>query len=606
MTAHGFLIYAIVILSASVIAVPLSKKLGLGSVLGYLLAGILVGPSVLALIHGSEDMAHYAELGVVFLLFIIGLELQPKKLWSLRQQLLGFGLGQVVLSTIALSVALSFIPGFTWQATFVAGFALALSSTAFVLQSMMEKGELNTHYGQATFAVLLTQDLVAIPALALIPLLANPTTSEARSDYLSVAWVLIFIFFLVVSSRTWLGPVFRWIASTRSREIFTAATLLLVLSVSFIMQTLGVSMGLGAFLAGVLLADSEFRHEIEVDLEPFKALLMGFFFISVGVTVPLTVFFENPLETLLGVTVLMLTKFTIMFAVGKQFGLKALSAKKSALYLALGGEFAFVISLMSLKLGIFTEQQSQSLNLIVTLSMLATPVILFLESRLGQWLQNNKKQDLQYDKIESFDSKVIIAGFGRFGQVFGRIFRAQGISFTAIDHDPEQIELLRKFGNKVYYGDCSRLDILEAAGVAKAKILVLAVDDPEVSLETAELVKKHFSNVKIFARARNRQHAFQLLSLGIVKIKREVFDSSMNFAGEVLLELGMLPKTVSTVVEKFRVHDEILLREQFKHKDDENNLINISRQGVQQLEQVLQDDTLQSYVQAESEKEKNP
>lgn len=596
MGSHGLIVYAIVFLAASVLAVPLSKKWGLGSVLGYLIAGILIGPTFLSLVQGSADMAHYAELGVVFLLFIIGLELQPKKLWSLRSQLLGFGLGQIFFTTAALFLILQMIPDLTWQAAAVSGFALALSSTAFGLQSLIEKAELKTHYGQTIFAVLLTQDLVAIPALAVIPLLATTQGAAAQYDVLKLLSVFGFILFLIVSSRTWLGPLFRWIASTRSREIFTATTLLLVLSVSYAMQSLGVSMGLGAFIAGVLLADSEYRHEIEVDLEPFKALLMGFFFISVGITVPFDHLLQNPLSTLLWVTALMLVKFTVMFVVSKFCKQKNSNAKKVALYLALGGEFAFVISSMGLQLGILDFQLSQSLNLVVTLSMLLTPLILYLDSWVSLKIQKRANQSLEFDKIESQDPQVIVAGFGRFGQTFGRIFRAQGIPFTAVDHDPSQIELLRKFGSKVYYGDCSREEILEAAGGKTAKVLVLAIDDPELSMTTARMVQKNFPHLKVYARARNRQHAFELLDLGFDHIKREVFDSSLNFVGEVLVELGYTTKLANKIVERFRVHDEILLREQFKHKDDEKNLISVSQQAVEQLEQVLRDDTHQSFV----------
>ncbi|MFN8846496.1 MAG: monovalent cation:proton antiporter-2 (CPA2) family protein [Bdellovibrionales bacterium] len=590
MDAHGFLIYAIIFLTASVIAVPVSKKLGLGSVLGYLLAGIIVGPSVMSLVHGSEDMAHYAELGVVFLLFIIGLELQPKKLWNLRHQLLGFGAGQVVISTAALFFIIYFLAEMNWQAALVGGFALALYSTSFVLQSMIEKGELKTQYGQATFSVLLAQDLLAIPALAMIPLLAVQSDSDQSWNFTQGLLILGFIFFLVISSRTWLGPAFRWMASTKSREIFTAATLLLVFAVSFIMQKLGLSMGLGAFMAGVLLADSEYRHEIEVDLEPFKALLMGFFFISVGVSVPLQQFLDHPLQSLLWVAIFMAVKFVILFTIGSYFKLSRNSAKQMALYLALGGEFAFVITLMAQKLKIFTDLQAQSFNLVVTLSMLLTPVLIFVENWLS--LRRQKmSQKIEYDKIDTQEPQVIIAGLGRFGQIFGRIFRAQGIVFTAIDHDPDQIELLRKFGNKVYYGDCSREEILEAAGAKSAKLLILAVDDSQVSVKTAELIKEKFPQLKIFARARNRQHAFELMDLGITNIKREVFDSSLNFAGVALVELGMTKQESQIIIEKFKAHDESLIQEQYKHKDNEKNMINLSQLAIQQLEQVLKSDS---------------
>ncbi len=605
MSAHGFLIYAIVFLTASVLIVPLSKKFGFGSILGYLMAGVLIGPSVLSLVHGSEDMAHYAELGVVFLLFIIGLELQPRRLWSLRKELLGLGLGQLAITSLVLYGLLYLFLDLTWQAAVIISFALALSSTAFSLQSLNEKAELKTKHGQATFSVLLMQDLVAIPILAMIPLLAVGQSEQSENKMQQFFYVMLFIGFLIISSRSWIGQLLRWMALTRSREIFTAMTLLLVLAVSYAMSALGVSMGLGAFLAGVLLADSEYRHEIEVDLEPFKALLMGFFFISVGITVPLNLLVSDPLQILFWVFALMVIKFLVMLAVGRTFKMTFESAKKASLYLALGGEFAFVISGITQGLKILTSSQAQTINLIVTLSMMMTPLLLFLDSWLSNKIQASRQKPKEYDQIESQEPRVIIAGFGRFGQTFGRILRAQGIPFTAVDHDPDQIELLRKFGTKVYYGDCSRQDILEAAGAHTAQFIILAVDDPEVSVQTAELIKNHFPNLKIFARARNRQHNFELLHLGIENIKRELFDSSVYFAGDLLVELGKTPEQAMRIVERFMVHDEILIQEQFKHKDDEKTLMSVSQKGVDQLEQVLKDDSMQSFVELKFENPKD-
>lgn len=598
MTANSFLVYALIFLTASVISVPLSKKMGFGSVLGYLVAGALIGPSALGLVHGSEDLAHFAELGVVFLLFLIGLELQPRRLWEMRNQLINLGLGQMLGSMLAIGAIFHFVLHIPWVASLVAGFALALSSTAFSLQSLAEKGELKTPYGQSVFSVLLMQDIMAIPALAIIPALGVAEAHSEQTSFGNFLGVLLFIVFLIISSRTWVGRLFRWIASSGSREIFTAMTLLLVLAVSYSMYTVGVSMGLGAFLAGVLLADSEYRHEIEVDLEPFKALLMGIFFMSVGITVPLEKMLEEPIRILGWVLLLMGVKFVVMYAVGRYSKLSAVNSRMTAMYVALGGEFAFVISGLTVKTKLITAELAQTINLVVTFSMVFTPILFYLVTLLDRHFETRKKSE----PIEEFDHKepqVIIAGFGRFGQIFGRILRAQGIPFTAIDHDPDHIQLLRRFGNKVFYGDCSREEILHAAGAEHAKFLILAIDDVRQSVETAHVVRERFPRIKIFARARNRQHAYELLEMGIQRIKRETFDSSINFTGELLKEMGFAPQVAQRVVERFRDHDEALMLEQFKNRHDEKTLISVNKKAIEQLEQVLKDDSMQTYVNLE-------
>ncbi|MFN8791627.1 MAG: monovalent cation:proton antiporter-2 (CPA2) family protein, partial [Bdellovibrionales bacterium] len=563
MTANGLLIYALIFLTASVLSVPLSKKLGFGSVLGYLVAGALIGPSAMGLVYGSDDLAHFAEFGVVFLLFLIGLELQPRRLWEMRSQLINLGLGQMLGCTLVIGAIFHFILELPWTASLVAGFALALSSTAFSLQSLAEKGELKTPSGQSVFSVLLMQDIMAIPALALIPSLGGTRVAETESQFANFLGILVFIAFLIVSSRTWVGRLFRWIASSGSREIFTAMTLLLVLSVSYTMYLAGVSMGLGAFLAGVLLADSEYRHEIEVDLEPFKALLMGIFFMSVGITVPLEKMMDEPLRILGWVLLLMFVKFVVMYAVGRYAKMSPLNARTSSLYLALGGEFAFVITGLTMKTGLLDSENAQTINLVVTFSMVFTPVLFYLVGLFDRRKQAQEKSKTEHDHFDQKDPQVIIAGFGRFGQIFGRILRAQGIPFTAIDHDPDQIQLLRRFDNKVYYGDCSREEILHAAGAESAKYLVLAIDDVRASIETAQTVRARFPHLKIFARARNRQHAYELLELGLHHVKRETVDSSINFTAELLVEMGFAKDQARRIVERFRDHDETLLREQY-------------------------------------------
>jgi monovalent cation:proton antiporter-2 (CPA2) family protein len=596
MTTNGFLIYALIFLAFSVVSVPISKKFGFGSVLGYLVAGILIGPSAFSLIHGSENLAHFAELGVVFLLFLIGLELQPKRLWAMKHQLAVLGLGQTLGSSLILGAIFHFTVNVTWTSSLVAGFALALSSTAFSLQSLIEKGELKTPYGQSSFSVLLMQDILAIPALALIPALGVHQIQDEPYNFGSFFAIVLFVAFLIVSSRTWVGALFRWIARHGSREIFTALTLLLVLGVSYLMHMMGLSMGLGAFLAGVLLADSEYRHEIEVDLEPFKALLMGFFFMAVGITVPVEKFLHDPLRILGWVAALMLVKFVVMYIVGRFGKLGHENSKRMALYLALGGEFAFVISTLTLRTSLLTGEQASTLNLVVTFSMVLTPFLLFLQTWWDQKQQSKKKSLEEYDTFDNTDSKVIIAGFGRFGQIFGRILRAQGIPFTAIDHDPDQIQLLRKFGNKVYYGDCSREEILQAAGAASAKFIIVAIDDMPGSLETIQVIKEKFPNLKVFARARNRQHTYELMDLGIKHVKRETIDSSIGFVEDLLLEMGMNKQRARKIVEKFREHDKNLLQQQYLNRFDEKAMISASKLAVEQLEKVMKEDLTQSYV----------
>jgi glutathione-regulated potassium-efflux system ancillary protein KefC len=604
MTANSFVIYALIFLAFSIISVPLSKRLGMGSVLGYLVAGALMGPSAFGFVNGSENLAHFAELGVVFLLFIIGLELQPKKLWALRHQLTVLGLGQTLGSTLVIGWIFHLATNSNWEASFVAGFALALSSTAFSLQSLIEKGELKTPYGQGCFSVLLMQDMLAIPALALIPILGiQQIQVDSSSSLKSFLAIFLFVGFLIVSSRTWVGALFRWIALHGSREIFTALTLFLVLGVSYVMYFIGLSMGLGAFLAGVLLADSEYRHEIEVDLEPFKALLMGFFFMAVGITVPLHTLIAEPARILGWVAALMLVKFGIMYVVGRFGKLGHENSKRAALYLALGGEFAFVISSLTLKTSLLTIEQADTINLVVTFSMVLTPLLLFLQAKIDERQYAKNKLIKEFDKFEiDQEPQVLIAGFGRFGQMFGRILRAQGIPFTAIDHDPNQIELLRKFGNKVYYGDCSREEILHAAGAQNALYIVLAIDDSRVSVETAKLITEKFPNLKIFARARNRQHAYELMDLGIKFVKRETFDSSSNFVVDLLIEMGKPKALAHKIVEKFKEHDLALLHQQYTNRFDEKEMINVSKIAIEQLEKVMKEDLTQSYLSFDSQK----
>ena len=584
------LIYqAIVFIGASIILVPLFQRLGFGSVLGYLTAGIIIGPYGLKFISDFESVMHFSELGVIFLLFVIGLEIELKKLWGMRKHLLGLGGLQVAFTT----VCFTFI-GLYFELPFVAaaviGFAMSLSSTAFAVQTLTERNQFNTEFGRSSFAILLMQDLIAIPALAIIPSLSAKNIEGTSVTQISMA--LLFIGFLVVVSRYLVRPIFRIIAANHSREIFTAMALFIVLSVAAAMEHLGLSAALGTFLAGVLLADSEYRHELETNIEPFKSLLLGLFFVAVGMSVSLNFILENLFVVLGGVILYMFVKSSVLYGIGRLFKLSHESSKRMTLSIAQGGEFAFVIFGVALKTEMVNMEIIRLLTAVVTISMVLTPILNILSEKMNC----RKIEEPKYDEIKGEEPEVVIAGFGRFGQVFGRILRAQGLPFVAIDHDPEQIELVRRFGTKVYYGDVSRLDLLEAAGVAKAKYFILAIDNVELSLETARLVKENFPHIKLFVRARNRGHAFDLMDMEIPFIKRELFDSSVYFVEELLVEMGFEKEKAAIIVERFKRHDELMLKDQYKVRADDNAMVSVSKQGVLQLAQVLNEDSTKSYV----------
>ncbi|MFP5492521.1 MAG: monovalent cation:proton antiporter-2 (CPA2) family protein [Bacteriovoracia bacterium] len=586
----GFINQTLIFIGASVLMVPIFHRLGFGSVLGYLMGGLIVGPHALGLIQDSESILHFAELGVVLLLFIIGLEIQPRKLWSMRGELIGLGLVQVLLCS-AIFGTIGHFAGLDWTTSLVLGFALSLSSTAFALQTLMEKNQFNTPFGRASFAVLLTQDLIAIPALALIPILAAKSQTEAPPANF-VAFLLILVG-LVLAGRFLMRPIFRLIASTRTREIFTAITLFVVFGVASLMLKIGLSAALGTFIAGVLLADSEYRHELEADLNPFKSLLMGLFFMAVGMSVSLPLIQAKPL-VIVGLSLGYISlKMLLIYGTGRLARMSHENAKLMSINIGQGGEFAFVIFSMVLTTGLADNSIIDTLTAMITLSMAMTPLIGLLHEKL---LSKRIQTSPVFDEIKNETPEVIIAGFGRFGQIFGRFLRSQQIPFVAIDHDADQIEMLRKFGNKVYYGDASRADILEASGAKNAKYFILAIDDMELSLKTAEVIKEHFPQLKIFGRARNRGHAFDLMDLGVTRIKRETFDASLNFVGDLLLEMKWEPARVKKVIERFRTHDETMLQEQYKVRSDDKMFVSVSQQAQAQLASVLDQDETQSYI----------
>lgn len=579
----SFINQALILIGSAVILVPIFTRLGLGSILGYLLAGIIVGPFGFNHAHESENLKHFSELGVILLLFIIGLEIQPKKLWAMKNKLIGLGgLQVIVCSLVFMGIALYF--GLSPISSGIIGFALSLSSTAFALQTLSERSQLQTEFGQSSFAVLLTQDLMAIPALAIIPgLAAQGSNSLTMTTLFQFVGILIF---LILASRFLIRPIFRIISSTRIRELFTAVTLVVVLGVAALMLSIGLSAALGTFIAGVLLADSEYRHELEADLGPFKNLLMGLFFIGVGMSVNLDIIVSRPM-TVIGLSLGYLAiKHMLLFFIGRLFKMDRMNSKLMSLAIGQGGEFAFVIFGIALTYNLAQPDTLSLLTVVITISMAASPLLLLLNDKY-EALACKESNKPKYDVIQDESPEVIIAGFGRFGQIFARVLRLQKIPFTAIDRDPNQIELVRRFGNKVYYGDASRLDILEAAGVAKAKYFILAIDDVEDSIKTAKTIKEHFPHVKIFARSRNRGHSFDMMDMGVHKIKRETFDSSLNFTRDLLLEMGQNKEKVDDFIKTFSEHDLAMIKEQHKVRNDEKQFVSIYHQAQAQLAEVL-------------------
>jgi len=577
-----------IFLLTAVIVVPLFRRLRLGGVLGYLAAGAIIGPWGLALIAEAQETLHFAELGVVLLLFLVGLELEPSRLWALRKPVFGLGGAQVAVSGVALGVA-AHVLGLAWQTAIVVGFGLAMSSTAIVLAWLGERGQLGEPAGRRTFAVLLFQDLAVIPLIALLPLLA-PDTGEATNGWMGAAKGVAAIAVVIVGSRLVTRPALKLIARYGGREVFTAAALLVVIGAALIMDAIGLSMSLGAFLAGVLLADSEFRHELEADVEPFKGLLMGLFFMAVGMSANLTLFAAQPLAVLGAAVGLLVVKAAVMYALARIAGTGNADAQRMAVWLAQGGEFAFVLFTAAFGEGILTAAAAQFLVLAVTVSMLLAPLSFALHERLlERWLERSKPPE--FDEIDGPGNPVIIAGYGRYGQIVSRVLRMAGIPFTAIELDYQQVDFVRRFGNKVYYGDASRLELLESAKARDAKLFVLAIDDVEASVKTAATVRKHFPNLPILARARNRVHLFRLRDLDIDAVERETLLSSLETARQALVATGMDTAQAARAVDIFRAHDGRLLDAQYAVRQDEQQFIQTSAQSAAQLQELFEADS---------------
>jgi glutathione-regulated potassium-efflux system protein KefB len=586
----AFLQETAIFLTAAVIAVPVAKRLGLGAVLGYLAAGAAIGPQGLALVSDVLDTFHFAEFGVVLLLFVIGLELQPSRLWTMRQSVFGLGCMQLFVTGGALALVARLL-GLGPEAAAVVGLSLSLSSTAVALQTLAEKNQLTTRHGRAAFSILLFQDLAVIPLLALAPLLAPDAQGPMRSaGALAALETLGILVGTAVAGRFFLRYALRVVARTRVQEVFTAFALLTVIATTLLMEQLGLSAALGAFLAGVLLADSEYRHELQADLEPFKGLLLGLFFIAVGMSLNMQTIVQEPGTMAMLVFGLFLIKGVILFVIGRANGLGTPSARALAVALAQGGEFAFVVLGVAVEAEIITRALSDQLIAAVTLSLVATPLLFAINGVIERREAKRKASERAYDSLPGDESQVIIAGFGRFGQIVARILRARRISFTALEISSEQVEFVRNYGSKVYYGDASRLDLLQAARVDAAIAFVLAIYDVAASVRTAEVVRKHFPNLKIYARARNRQHAYRLMELGISVVWRETFLSSLDMARELLKGLGLPDFAADRAVEIFREHDETRLYSLYGEHRNEERMRMLAKKAAEELEELFAQD----------------
>lgn len=594
----GFLSYAVIYLAAAVVCVPIAKKLGMGSVLGYLLAGIIIGPFVLGFVgKEGEDIMHFAEFGVVMMLFLVGLELDPAKLWTLRKTIIGIGSLQVLV-TAAIFFAAGLALGFSWQASIAVSLSLAMSSTAIVLQSLKEKNQLQTSAGKTAFAVLLFQDLSIIPILAILPLLAiaSPAAEGSHSlldglpSWLKAIATLGAVALVILAGRYVIVPLLRLVAKTRLRELFSASSLLIVVAIAFLMEQVGLSPALGTFLAGVVLANSEFKHELESDLEPFKGLLLGLFFIAVGASINFHLIGEHPVQIISWVFTVVLVKFLVLYALGKLVRLKTPDNLIFSFSLSQVGEFAFVLFSYIGTMQILGKEDVETMMAITALSMTVTPLLLLINEK---WIQpifmKNKKQEKEADVVDE-QNKVIIAGFSHFGSTIGRLLRANGVRATILDHDPDRVDLLRKMGFKVFYGDVTRIDLLESAGVEEARIFISAIDDINTNLMLLETLRKHFPHLKIMVRARNRYDAYELMELNPEKIYREHIDTSIRMGVDVLHMLGMRAYTATRAGQNFFKYDEAALEKLSTQRHNLSDYIASVREEIAHQEELLQTD----------------
>lgn len=591
----------VVFLGAALLMVPLLKRLGLASVIGYLATGIVIGPHALGLIGDAHQMLEFAEFGVVLLMFLIGIELEPSRLWILRHSVFGLGGAQVLLTGLVFMGA-GLLWGLRPAVSFIVGFGLAMSSTAFVLQMFSEKNQLATQHGRKAFAILLFQDLAVVPLLAMIPVLTGQSANYTWQDGITL---LLVAGIFVISSRTLVRPAFRFIAGAGAHEMFTAAALFIVCGAAILTELLGISMAMGALAAGVLLADSEYRHELEANLQPFKGLLLGLFFIAVGMTADVGLFLREPVQIMALALGLMVIKFLLLMLIGRLSGADLFTRVHLGVALAQGGEFAFVLFTAAASDKLLPAPLAERLILTVTLTMALTPLAFAaLERFVTPRLRPDETR--QHDAVEEKDNPVIIAGFGRFGQIVARVLRMHRIPFTAVEADVRQVDFVRRFGNRVYYGNPTNIELLRASGVAKAKIFVLAMDDMKDSLKTAEAVRRHFPHVQIFARARDRVHAYQLMDIGVKVINRETYLSSLDIAEKVLLGLGIPEEKAAHGIARFREYDEALIKRQYAIYQDEARYLETTRQAMEELETLFESDARAAHAEEKSNPAQEP
>ncbi|WP_311781206.1 MULTISPECIES: glutathione-regulated potassium-efflux system protein KefB [Pantoea] len=584
MEGQTLLTAGVIYLVAAVLIVPIAARLGIGAVLGYLVAGIAIGPWGLGFISDVEEILHFSELGVVFLMFIIGLELNPSKLWALRRSIFGVGAAQVLISAGILG-ALLWLSDFSWQAAVIGGIGLAMSSTAMALQLMRDKGMNRSEAGQLGFSVLLFQDLAVIPALALVPLLAG--SDSGSIDWMKVGMKVLAFAGMLVGGRYLLRPIFRFIAASGVREVFTAAALLLVLGSALFMDALGLSMALGTFIAGILLAESEYRHELEVAIDPFKGLLLGLFFISVGMALNLGVLYTHILEILLGVLILVTVKTLVLYVLARVYGLRSSERQQFAGVLSQGGEFAFVLFSAASSVHLFAGDQLPLLLVTVTLSMMTTPLLMQGIDKLLARRFNEVDEDGEKPFVDDDQPQVIVVGFGRMGQVVGRLLMANNKRITVLERDISAVSLMRKYGYKVYYGDATELELLRAAGAASAQSIVITRNEPEDTMAIVHLCQQHFPQLEIVARARGRVEAHELLLAGVTQFSRETFSSALELGRKALISVGMHPHQAQRAQLHFRRLDMRMLRELMPNHAD-NAQISRVREARRELEDIFQ------------------
>lgn len=584
MEGETLLTAGVLYLFAAVVAVPIATKIGIGSVLGYLLAGIAIGPWGLGFINDVDEILHFSELGVVFLMFLIGLELNPAKLWQLRHSIFGVGAAQVIVSA-ALFGGILWLIHFSWQAALIGGLGLAMSSTAMALQLMRDKGMKRNESGQLGFSVLLFQDIAVIPALALVPLLMEGDSGHI--DWFKVGMKVLAFAGMLVGGRFLLKPLFRFIAAANVREVFTAAALLLVLESALFMDLLGVSMALGTFIAGVLLAESEYRHKLEVAIEPFKGLLLGLFFISVGMALNLGVLYAHIIEILMGVVVLVMVKSTVLYLLARFFGLRNSERLQFSAVLSQGGEFAFVLFSAASSAKLFSGDQLPLLLVTVTLSMMTTPLLMQGIDKI--LIQRFNETDDQGEKpfVENDKPQVIVLGFGRFGQIVGRLLIANKKHITVLERNISAVSLMRRYGYKVYYGDATQLELLRAAGAESAKSIVITFNNPEDSIHIVDLCQQHFPHLHILARARGRVEAHELLQAGVTQFSRETFSSALELGRKALMTVGMHSHQAYRAQQHFRRLDMRMLRELMPNHTDSAQISRV-REAKRELEEIFQ------------------